>query len=106
MRENRTPGSMGGSWKRQWSWLPIFAALGKPRDLSAEWPTAKDLASSLPELGLALFGRLVQICRVLTVTIGMLVEPEQYSIETRVVPDASNASRRNCTQSTSIVAAS
>ena len=58
----------------------------------------------LPGLGVALFGRLVQICRVLSVTIGMLVEPEQYSVETRVVPDASNASRRSCTQSTSIAA--
>jgi hypothetical protein len=41
VRANRMPGSMGGSWRRSRLWLPIMAALGKPRDLSPASPTSR-----------------------------------------------------------------
>jgi hypothetical protein len=49
VRENRTPGSMGGSWRRSLIRQPTLAALGKPRDLSPATPTPGHLASSLPD---------------------------------------------------------
>ena len=50
VRENRMPGSMGGSWRRCEPWWPIVAALRKLREMSPVTPKARYLASSLPDL--------------------------------------------------------
>jgi len=50
VRENRMPGSMGGSWRRCEPWWPIVAALRKLREMSPVIPKARYLASSLPDL--------------------------------------------------------
>ena len=39
----------GGELEKELLWLPIKAALGKPRDMSPVRPTARHLASSLPD---------------------------------------------------------
>ncbi len=50
VRENRTPGSMGGSWRRSSLRQPIMAALGKPRDLSPASPTAATSPAPYPTI--------------------------------------------------------